>query len=130
MEELFRFSVLRPVSKSVPQVTTLATQPPPAAGAPATPGQTFEQAVQAILAKSSRDETNEQIWIQLEQPAAAYLVAATATVTGDPLWTELAAFIASLTALGAETAPAPTAAAIQAVFASRADSDHVAACPA
>lgn len=116
MEELFRFSVLRPVSKFVPQVAALATQPPPRAGTPATPGQTFEQAVQSILTNLRRAETNEQIWTQLEQPAAAYLVAATVAATGDLLWTELAAFIAGLTALGAGTAPAPTAAAIEAVF--------------
>jgi hypothetical protein len=117
MEELFRFSVLRPVGKSVRKVTPLPTQPPPRGTAPTTPGQTFEQALQTILASLQPRESNEQIWTQLEPPAAAYLVAATATITGDPLWAELAAFIAGLTALGADAAPAPTAAAIQAVFA-------------
>jgi len=117
MEELFRFSVLRPVGKSVRKLTPLPTQPPPRGTTPATPGQTFEQALQAILAGLKPRETNEQIWTQLEPPAAAYLVAATASITGDPLWAELAALVAGLTALGTDAAPPPTAAAIQAVFA-------------
>ena len=42
--------MLRPVGKSVRKVTALATQPPPRGKPPATPGQTFEQALQTILA--------------------------------------------------------------------------------
>jgi hypothetical protein len=123
MEELFRFSVLRPVETSVPRVALLGTQPPTNGRTPATPGQTFEHAVQSVLAKPRRGETNENIWNQLEPPAAAYLVAATATITGDPLWAALAAFNAALTALGAGGAPAPDAAAIEEVFAAGATKD-------
>ncbi len=116
MEELFRFSVLRPVTKVVPKVSALAVQPPPRTGTPATPGQTFEQSVQSVLTKLRRSESNEQIWTQLERPAAAYLVAATATVTGAPLWSELAAFIGDLTGLGLQTSPPLNVAAIETVF--------------
>lgn len=117
MEELFRFSVVRPVDKSTPKLTALTSQPPPRGKTQPTPGQTFEQSLQAVLAAIKPGETNEQIWGQCEQPAATYLAAATATITGDPLWTELAALVTALTALGADTAPEPDTAAIEAVFA-------------
>jgi hypothetical protein len=102
MEELFRFAVLRPVEKSLPKVTALATKPKQEAGTPATPGQAFEQMLHTALARPADGESNEQIWSWLEQPAATFLATATSTVTGDPLWAELAAFITDLTALGAD----------------------------
>lgn len=123
MEELLRFSVLRPVDTSIPKVIALGTQRPASGKTPATPAQTFEQALLSSLAKAKRGETNEQIWIQLEAPAAAYLVAATTTITGDALWTKLSAFVIALTALGADGAPAPDATAIEAVFTADATMD-------
>jgi hypothetical protein len=116
MEELLRFSVLRPVDKSIRQVIALETPRPAGGKTPPTPAQAFDQALKSTLAQAKRPGTNEQIWMQLEPPAAAYLVAATTTITSDPLWTKLSAFITGLTGLGANAAPPPDAAAIKGAF--------------
>jgi hypothetical protein len=115
VEELFRFSVIRPVGKATPVVTSVgASQAAIKKGAASFVLQVTTQIASLLATQISGTE----VWSRLEPIAADYLVASGATILNDPMWAALNALLKGLQVLYADSATAAVdAAAIDAVFA-------------
>jgi hypothetical protein len=101
MEELFRFSVIRPTTKSVPAITevTGSTASQPVRGKPATPP--LQQQLQTLARSLAGDAIDgETLWGRLVPIAAAWLAASGGAIVADALWTALTGLVDDLESLG------------------------------
>jgi hypothetical protein len=119
MEELFRFSVIRAVTKSQPNLLPLANSPIPATTGRISVGSKFQASLQAQVQQLiAAGETPQSLWQRIEPIAVQYVVANAAAVLNSNLWNDLASLLDDLNGLATQT-PSPTInlAAIKAVFA-------------
>lgn len=119
MEEVFRFSVVRAVTKSQPALLRLANAPPRPVIGKLGAGSAFQSGIQTQIAQLlAAGETPQSLWQRLEPIAAQYAVANGPAILGNPLWSTLESFLDGLTALSTQTPPPAMLdqAAIQAVF--------------
>jgi hypothetical protein len=103
MEELFRFSVVRAVTKSSPNTLALATSQNDRQGKTTT-GSAFQSSIQALVQQlTGATIANEDIRGRLEPGAAKYVVANGPGIVANALWNNLASLLAALNALAVET---------------------------